>query len=110
MSQEKLIKYGFEVHKIRKGVAQEFPGWTKTLNKITAKELLNKEFVILEYVVGHSHKFNTDFAMLRIVLEKKQERLFITSSGVLIGQLEENKANLPLLVKLVKQDKYYLFE
>lgn len=109
-TQETLKKFGYEVKHIKKGGKQEFPEWTKTLEKITAKELMNKEFVILEYVLGHSKKYDSDFAVMRIAVGPNEERQFATSSTVLIGQLEENKDNLPLLVKLSKVDKYYIFE
>ena len=110
MSQETLEKFGYKVKKIKKSSRQEFPEWTKTLEKITAKELIDKEFVILEFVMGHSRKYKSDFAIMRIALSPKTERQFITSSGVLLDQLEENKDNLPLLVKLSKVDTYYIFE
>jgi len=111
MDKKGLELYGYKVNKIPKEKLEkmELPDWVDKVEKTPIEGVLNRDIVVLDFVLLFSKKFSGQFAIILIALGPNEERKLITGSKVLLKQLEEYKEFLPFGCKIEKVNRYYTF-
>ena len=78
-------------------------------DKKKIEDILNQNILVIDFKIKSSkQKQDTLYATIQFKIDEINYIVF-TGSGVLIGQLEKYKDNLPFYSKIKKIDKYYTF-
>lgn len=104
--------YGEKVNKIQPTRESKLPSWIDEIQEqVSTTEILNKVIVIKDFVKLHSAKYDNDFIIARIKKEEGEKK-WITSTSVVISQLETYKDQLPFACKVIKPKgkRYYLLD
>ena len=78
-------------------------------DKMGIDDILNKEILILGYVIKNSrYSDNSNGKYLTLQIEKESKKhVIFTGSEVLIGQIEKYKDEIPFQATIRKINKYY---
>ena len=78
-------------------------------DKKKIEDILNQNILVIDFKIRSSKQIqDTRYATIQFKIDETNHIIF-TGSGVLSGQLEKYKDNLPFYTKIKKIDKYYTF-
>ena len=77
--------------------------------KIKIDDILGEEILVKKYRIRDSHFGKNDKYVIIQITNNDIEYVVLTSSAILLSQLERYKKQLPFLAILKKVNKYYTF-